>query len=570
MLNRFRRVQTVLLIFCLCIALTLPAYAGGTSTQEHAALLSSLNLFRGTGTASDGSPVYSLHNLPTRLQGLIMLVRLLGAEEEALALDGITPFTDVSNFTDAARYISYAYENGITNGTSPVTFTPGGTLTVNAYMAFLLRALGYTETDEDFSWGQQLEFALSIGMITQKSVPLLRSAELTRGIMVDLSYAALTCQRKNESRTLAEKLCQDGIFTEEQGIRAGVLGHGAGWTYDYVLTDDSTVDYERKNVYTTGGNVTAHVLTVNVSNPSVTVRAAMVDNTLGHTAPFPEIVENSGALVVVNGNFFSSYSDFKVPVGHVMSDGELLYADSGLSSLGASEDGTIQIGRPGIFTRLRSGPDEWSIYSVNTEEQENSGSVLYTPAYGERVTFRNDGWALITENNVIAEYYSVSEGGTVTIPRNGYVAYMGTSYASTSYFRIPQIGSEISMEYYMRTEDDNGFTLDGVENMVSGAPRLVEKGEIVTELEEGFTESRFTTAVSPRTAAGVNDEGKLLLVSVPGGATIQQMRELMLALGCVDAINLDGGASCAMYYQGATLASPTRDLTVTLQVFVDE
>ena len=297
MLNRFRRVQTVLLIFCLCTALTLPAYAGGTSTQEHAALLSSLNLFRGTGTASDGSPVYSLHNLPTRLQGLIMLVRLLGAEEEALALDGITPFTDVSNFTDAARYISYAYENGITNGTSPVTFTPGGTLTVNAYMAFLLRALGYTETDEDFSWGQQLEFALSIGMITQKSVPLLRSAELTRGIMVDLSYAALTCQRKNESRTLAEKLCQDGIFTEEQGIRAGVLGHGAGWTYDYVLTDDSTVDYERKNVYTTGGNVTAHVLTVNVSNPSVTVRAVMVDNTLGHTAPFPEIVENSGALV---------------------------------------------------------------------------------------------------------------------------------------------------------------------------------------------------------------------------------------------------------------------------------
>ena len=45
------------------------------------------------------------------------------------------------------------------------------------------------------------------------------------------------------------------------------------------------------------------------------------------------------------------------------------------------------------------------------------------------------------------------------------------------------------------------------------------------------------------------------------------MRELMLALGCVDAFNMDGGASCAMYYDGQVLAAPGRELTVTLQVF---
>ena len=68
---------------------------------------------------------------------------------------------------------------------------------------------------------------------------------------------------------------------------------------------------------------------------------------------------------------------------------------------------------------------------------------------------------------------------------------------------------------------------------------------------------------------GVNGAGELLLVSVPGGATIQQMRELMLSLGCVDAFNIDGGASCGMYYNGSYLATPGREIPVTLQVFVD-
>ena len=47
------------------------------------------------------------------------------------------------------------------------------------------------------------------------------------------------------------------------------------------------------------------------------------------------------------------------------------------------------------------------------------------------------------------------------------------------------------------------------------------------------------------------------------------MRELMLSLGCVDAFNVDGGASCGMYYNGSYLATPGREIPVTLQVFVN-
>ena len=97
----------------------------------------------------------------------------------------------------------------------------------------------------------------------------------------------------------------------------------------------------------------------------------------------------------------------------------------------------------------------------------------------------------------------------------------------------------------------------------------MKDGVKFTGLDNGFKEARFTTAVTHRTAVGTTKDGKLLLVNVKA-ASIEQMRDLMLALGCVDAINLDGGGSTAMYYKGQTLATPGRNLTSTLQVFVSE
>ena len=592
-MKRLIRLLTVLTLCALCV---IGACASGSDavSVSHADTLHALHLFRGTGVNDDGSPIYSLNQSPTRLQGLIMMIRFLGEEEAALACETDSPFTDVSG--QAESYVSYAYRRGVTNGTTASTFTPGATLSANAYLAFLLRAMGYTEADGDYQWENILPFAVSLGVLSDDAAAALESGELNRGDMVDLSYRALNCPVKGAESTLAQILMEKGVFTEEEARDAGILSTASvsgvpdsGSTsfeafaplapdlpdtpmpWETPVSDASTVDYEKKYVHTSEGLVTAHILTVNTRNPKVRVKTALVDNRLGHTASFTKIVQNSGgAVAVINGNFFNSYSKFQSPIGHVMSDGAFLYGNSGLSSLGFTADGSIQVGRPAVFTRLTSGADEWSIYEINTPEQEDVTSIMYTPAYGEQVSVTNGGWALTADGGVITEFYSVSAGASVNIPPEGYVVYMGGGYASTPYFRIPQKGSPISMEYYLRVADEEGFTLDGVRNIVSGAPRLVQDGVAVTTLEAGFQESRFTTASSSRTAVGVNEAGELLLISVPAGATIQQMRELALAIGCTDAINLDGGASSAMYYKGNYLTVPGRELTVTLQVFVDD
>lgn len=558
-----KRIVSMVLACMLLMALALPAGASGSSAEStsRADKLVSLHLFRGTESG------YQLDRSPTRLQGLIMLIRMLGLEEEALACDEPIPFTDV---TGGRAYVSYAYHNGITNGTGAATFSPGNPLSAKHYVTFLLRALGYDDAAGDFTVGTALSYAAGLSMMTQSAAQTLAAVSMNRGDMVDLSYAALTCRLKDGSATLAEKLASEGVFTEAEGRAAGVLGSGAGWTYQYTPYDNSTITYSRKTVATSAGNVTANVLTVNVSNPNVTVKSALVNNTLGATAPFSSIVSQSGAAAVVNGNFFNSYGTFKTPIGHVMVNGEFLYGNSGLTSLGITKDGQIRVGRPSVFTRVQSSDGaSWAVYEVNTSSQEPSVATMYTPAYGASVTLTCDGYVMTVQGGSIAGYEFLPSGSVVPIPADGFAVYMGAVYMSYDYNRTPAVGSSATTEYFLQSADPEGFVLDDMVSIVSGAPRLVQDGAIVTTLEAGFSEARFTVNSSPRTAAGVNGEGKLVLVSV-SSATIQQMRELMLALGCVDAFNLDGGASCGMYYNGSYLAKPGRELTVTLQVFVDQ
>lgn len=564
-----KRIAASLMVCLLSVSLlAVPAAASGSSAEStaHADKLAALHLFQGTANG------YNLDAAPTRLQGLIMLVRLLGLEDEALACADPNPFTDVAG--TGGRYAAYAYANGLTSGTSATTFTPSRTLSPSNYVTFLLRALGYSDSQGDFAASQSLAFAASAGLMTADAAAKLSAASMNRGDLVDLSYAALSCKMKGGAQTLAEKLRDDGVFTDAEGEAAGVLGKNAGWVYTYTApaapaaptapaapaapAASGAIVYEKK----TAAGVTANVLTV---DPKLaTVKTAMVDNTLGHTAPFSKIVESSGAAAAINGNFFASYSAFKVPIGHVMVNGEFLYGNTGISSLGITAGGEIRVGRPALFTRIKAPDTSWSAYEINVAAQY--GSVLYTPAYGASVTIGQPGSVMTVISGVITGFQSVAAGTVLPIPANGYLVYMDGAFTSTSYFRTPVAGTPVTMEYYLQTEDPEGFQLEGLVSVVSGAPRLVQDGAIVTSLEAGFQESRFTTDSSPRTAVGVNSAGKLLLVSVPS-ATIQQMRELMLALGCVDAFNVDGGASCGMYYNGTYIAKPGRELTVTLQVF---
>ena len=73
-------VSLLLCVVMLASTVVIPVQAAYTPQHTaQAETLYELGLFRGTGTNPDGTPIYALDKTATRMQGLIMLIRLLSA-----------------------------------------------------------------------------------------------------------------------------------------------------------------------------------------------------------------------------------------------------------------------------------------------------------------------------------------------------------------------------------------------------------------------------------------------------------------------------------------------------------
>ncbi len=189
--------------------LLLPARAADpTTAQGSAQLLYDLGLFRGTGTRSDGSPEFSLDRAPTRAEAVTMLVRLLGAENQAMKAVQAMPFTDVPDW--ARPYVSYAYRQGLTNGLSERVFGSDNPVTAAQYLTFVLRALGYQDGTDFFwssAWTLTDRLGITAGEYSEKSGFL-------RGDAAVVSANALTAQRKSGGQNLLEYLVAGGVISD--------------------------------------------------------------------------------------------------------------------------------------------------------------------------------------------------------------------------------------------------------------------------------------------------------------------------------------------------------------------
>ena len=85
---------------------------------------------------------------------------------------------------------------------------------------------------------------------------------------------------------------------------------------------------------------------------------------------------------------------------------------------------------------------------------------------------------------------------------------------------------------------------------------------------EGFGDPHVFARAAPRTAMGITRDNKLLLVTTIAGTSLGALARALRDLGAVYAVNLDGGSSTAMWYQGRTVRSARRRLTNVLCVYV--
>jgi len=161
-------------------------------------------------------------------------------------------------------------------------------------------------------------------------------------------------------------------------------------------------------------------------------------------------------------------------------------------------------------------------YSV-AEHAENSGAVLAINGGG----FEDPGGAgkgAMPIGNVVANGELLWGGYSSTVGMNGSgQLHVGEFYGG----QCVEMGLQWALAY---------------------GPTLVENGEIRPGLDALYVE--------PRTAVGQRADGAVIFVVLQGrqpavlGVSRQQLAEIMVEYGAVNAGNLDGGASSDMYFNG--------------------
>ena len=192
-----KRLITLFLVLCM---LLVPISAAGrdlTEAESAAETLADLGVFKGSDSG------YELDRAPTRLESLIMLLRLLGEEDEALSCTLPCLFTDVKDW--AWCYVAYAYDQGYTSGSQVdpekgVYLFDVGPASAEMYLTFVLRALGYGSAD--FRWDDPWPLAEAVGILPES----VDRDKFLRADVALISLAALDAHLKDSGETLGGKL----------------------------------------------------------------------------------------------------------------------------------------------------------------------------------------------------------------------------------------------------------------------------------------------------------------------------------------------------------------------------
>lgn len=102
-----------------------------------------------------------------------------------------------------------------------------------------------------------------------------------------------------------------------------------------------------------------------------------------------------------------------------------------------------------------------------------------------------------------------------------------------------------------------------LEHIVGGTPVLVSRGNVLKDYRSEQTLESFLSNKHPRTAVGIRGNGEWVFVVVDGrfygylgGMAIEELAKFMHELGCIEALNLDGGSSSTMVLEGRVVNEP--------------
>lgn len=111
------------------------------------------------------------------------------------------------------------------------------------------------------------------------------------------------------------------------------------------------------------------------------------------------------------------------------------------------------------------------------------------------------------------------------------------------------------------------FDWSGYKSALAAGPRLIHEGKVhLDPLADGFTNMSLKIRAA-RSGVGITKTGSLLFVVAQKDVTLGEFAKIMVDLGAVEAMNLDGGPACALYQDGEIMVEPRLPMTNLLLVY---
>ena len=282
------------------------------------------------------------------------------------------------------------------------------------------------------------------------------------------------------------------------------------------------------------------------------VKLALAQDRIFGSEHVSAIAKRIDAIAAVNGAFFSSTGR---PLGVFMIDGELMsepYANRTALGLGPRLAVMDQVSFEGRVL-LEDGSLLASIHGLNRPRLQDE-LIVYTKHHGTKTNTNSHGYEVVVVDGMVTQI----EQGNSTIPPDGFV--LSAHGVQRELLVKLEVGDPLKIDFSL----DPSWDELGITQIIGGGPRLVRDGELYLTGEEELFKDDILVGRAPRTAIGITDDQKLLLVTVNGrqpnisvGMTLSELGNLLIELGALQAMNLDGGGSTTMVIRNLVLNLPS-------------
>ncbi|HSK15781.1 MAG TPA: phosphodiester glycosidase family protein [Gaiellaceae bacterium] len=325
------------------------------------------------------------------------------------------------------------------------------------------------------------------------------------------------------------------------------------------------VTYEQQVRLVSGSGVVLHVVRAPRHGGLHAVRPVLSDGTVLGTRTVPEMqrAESKRATTVAVNGDFSNWVTGR-PSGVFQRDGVLSTEPlPQRAALGIAFDGRL------LIERLRLRGRWWGVSGVRQKLHylnrafEDPGVALFTRTWGGP-TPRGKKVVEVVVTGFPKTLPNGDLAGTVALVRRG-----GGNGVPPGAVILQARGADRAL---LRREAVPGETLTvrlglpglppDVADLIGGGPELVRDGKPLHSTDEWFTLDHLGSR-HPRTAVGQLADGRVLLVVADGrstrsaGLTIGALARILVDLGAVRAISLDGGGSSIVSFEGRVLNRPS-------------